>query len=124
MNNSQFLTILKKSFLTYLQTGARSNKKLGILHGAIAEDLNERLNDSKYSVFSLGFREGKEHKISGRYVDKTVDITISENNTPVAGIAVKYVMTITLKIPTTTLKICLAKQRIFVAQKFLISRFL
>lgn len=92
MNNSQFLTILKKSFLTYLQTGARSNKKLGILHGAIAEDLNERLNDSKYSVFSLGFREGKEHKISGRYVDKTVDITISENNTPVAGIAVKYVM--------------------------------
>lgn len=43
MNNSQFLTILKKSFLTYLQTGARSNKKLGILHGAIAEDLNERL---------------------------------------------------------------------------------
>ena len=110
MNNSQFLTILKKSFLTYLQTGARSNKKLGILHGAIAEDLNERLNDSKYSVFSLGFREGKEHKISGRYVDKTVDITISENNTPVAGIAVKYVMS--------------NYSQIFVAQKFLISRFL
>ncbi len=92
MNNSQFLAILKKSFITYLQTGARSNKKLGILHGAISEDLQERLNDNNYSVYSLGYGIGKEHKINGRYVDKAVDITIAENNTPVAGIAVKYVM--------------------------------
>lgn len=92
MNNSQFLAILKKSFITYLQTGARSNKKLGILHGAISEDLQERLNDNAYSVYSLGYGTGKEHKINGRYVDKAVDITIAENNTPVAGIAVKYVM--------------------------------
>lgn len=92
MNNSQFLAILKKSFITYLQTGARSNKKLGILHGAISEDLKERLNDISYSVYSLGYGAGKEHKINGRYVDKTVDITIAERNMPVAGIAVKYVM--------------------------------
>ena len=92
MNNSLFLAILKKSFITYLQTGARSNKKLGILHGAISEDLQERLNDNNYSVYSLGYGIGKEHKINGRYVDKAVDITIAENNTPVAGIAVKYVM--------------------------------
>ncbi len=50
MNNFQFLGVLKKSFITYLQTGARSNKKLEILHGAISEDLNERLNDKNYSV--------------------------------------------------------------------------
>lgn len=92
MNNTQFLTILKQSFITYLHTGARSNKKLGVLHGAISEDLQERLKDSKYSVYSLGYRIGKEHKINGRYVDKAVDITIAENNKPVAGIAVKYVM--------------------------------
>ena len=92
MNNTQFLTILKQSFITYLHTGARSNKKLGVLHGAISEDLQERLNDSKYSVYSLGYGIGKEHKINGRYVDKAVDITIAENNKPVAGIAVKYVM--------------------------------
>lgn len=92
MNNTEFLDILKKSFIIYLKTGARSNKKLCLLHGAISEDLQERLNDNKYSVYSLGYREGKEHKINGRYVDKTVDITIAENNTPVAGIAVKYVM--------------------------------
>ena len=30
MNNFQFLEVLKKSFITYLQTGARSNKKLEI----------------------------------------------------------------------------------------------
>lgn len=92
MNNSQFLAILKKAFITYLQTGARSNKKLGILHGAISEDLQERLNDNAYSVYSLGYGIGKEHKIKGRYIDKTVDITIAENNSHIAGIAVKYVM--------------------------------
>lgn len=92
MNNYQFLAVLKKSFITYLQTSARSNKKLEILHGAISKDLDERLNDKKYSVYSLGYGIGKEQKIIGRYVDKTVDITISENNVPIAGIAVKYVM--------------------------------
>ena len=92
MNNSQFLEILKQSFITYLQTGARSNKKLQILHGAISKDLEARLDDEKYSVYSLGYGLGKEHKINGRYVDKSVDITIVENNKPVAGIAVKYIM--------------------------------
>lgn len=92
MNNAQFLTILKKSFTTYLQTGARSNKKLEVLHGAISADLDERLNDDNYSVYSLGYGIGKEHKIIGRYVDKAVDITIAANKTPIAGIAVKYVM--------------------------------
>ncbi len=91
MNNSQFLTVLKESFKTYLQTGARSNKKLCVLHGAISEDLQEKLNDN-YKVYSLGHETGKEKKISGRYLEKTVDITITKNNKAVAGIAVKYVM--------------------------------
>jgi len=92
MNNSQFLAVLKKSFINYLHTGARSNKKLEVLHGAISEDLNERLGDKKYSVYSLGFKGNKERKIKGRYVDKTVDITVTEDDNPIAGIAVKYVM--------------------------------
>lgn len=92
MNNSQFLAILKKSFITYLRTDARSNKKLEVLHGAISKDLDERLQDKKYSVYSLGYGLGKEHKIIGRYIDKAVDITITENNNAIAGIAVKYVM--------------------------------
>ncbi len=92
MNNDRFLAILKESFITYLQTGARSNKKLCVLHGAISEDLQERLGNKSYSVYSLGYGNGKEHKIQGRYVDKAVDITVKENKKPVAGIAVKYVM--------------------------------
>ena len=40
----------------------------------------------------MGYGIGKEHKIYGRYVDKAVDITITENDQPIAGIAVKYVM--------------------------------
>ena len=92
MNNSQFLEVLKTSFLTYLKTSARSNKKLEILHGAISKDLKERLDEKKFDVFSLGFEKGQERKINGRYIDKTVDITITENNRPIAGIAVKYVM--------------------------------
>jgi len=97
MNNSHFLDVLKASFLKYLETGARSNEKLKVLHGAISEDLSERLtgaNDTgdRYFVTSLGFASGRETAISGRYVDKTVDITVSKNGEPVAGIAVKYVM--------------------------------
>lgn len=92
MNNLQFLETLKQSFITYLLTGARSNKKLEILHGAISKDLKERLQDDNYSVYSLGYGRGKEHKITGRYVDKAVDITVKEKDKPVAGIAVKYVM--------------------------------
>ena len=92
MNNTQFLAVLKEAFKMYLQTDARSNKKLCILHGEISKDLHERLGDNKYSVYSLGYGDGKEHKINGRYVDKAVDITIAENNKPIAGIAVKYVM--------------------------------
>ena len=92
MDNLQFLNTLKKSFITYLQTHARSNKKLEILHGAISKDLKERLDDQKFSVYSLGHDMGKEHRINGRYIDKTVDITINENNVAVAGIAVKFVM--------------------------------
>lgn len=92
MNNRQFLTTLEEAFKVYLQTGARSNKKLVVLHGKISEDLCERLNDFKYNVFSLGYSEGKEHKISGRYLEKVVDITITEDSEPIAGIAVKFVM--------------------------------
>lgn len=67
------------------------------MHGAISRDLVAKLsaaNDTGgvYSIASLGFAAGKEKVINGRYVNKTVDITISKSNIPIAGIAVKYVM--------------------------------
>jgi hypothetical protein len=92
MNNSDFLQTLKNSFISYIENGERSNKKLKILHAKIASDLKEILNDDKYEIYSLNLNDGKEKKISGRYIDKTVDIAIFHNDNPVAGIAVKYVM--------------------------------
>lgn len=91
MNNQQFLAVLRDSFIKFLSTGSRSNEKLKILHGAIAHDLSERLGDN-YHIKSLGFGEQNEGKIQGRYINKNVDITIFENNKPIAGIAVKFVM--------------------------------
>lgn len=91
MNNENFLEAIGESFLMFLNTSARSNKKLEILHGAIAQDLFNRLSE-EYSVHSLGMGEGKESKMDGRYMQKTVDITILKNDVDIAGIAVKFVM--------------------------------
>lgn len=97
MDNQTFLNVLKQSFLTYLQTHARSNEKLKVLHGQIAKDIDNKIKDKNtdktvYTVSALGFGNGKEEKIQGRYIEKMVDITIKNNNQSIAGMAVKYVM--------------------------------
>lgn len=86
------LPTLKKSFCKYLETSGRSNEKLKILHAQIAKDLVSLLGEG-YKVYSLGFESGKEHIITGRYVEKVVDITIADKmDKIVGGIAVKFVM--------------------------------
>ncbi|MGN1122485.1 MAG: hypothetical protein ACI4RV_08970 [Eubacteriales bacterium] len=97
MTNRQFLDILRASFLKCLETSERSNEKLKILHGAISDDLLRLLrahNDTGgcYSVMSLNKENGKEKKIAGHYGEKAVDITVCKNGKPIAGIAVKFVM--------------------------------
>lgn len=92
MDNNRFLGVLQASFVKFLQTHSRSNEKLKILHGAIAADLAARLG-ADYTVQSLGYGNGKEGQIEGRYIDKNVDITVTDSqNRAVAGIAVKFVM--------------------------------
>lgn len=91
MNNKEFNKVLEESYYVYLETGARSNKKLEVLHGAIAHDIAKRLG-SEYEIKSLGYGDGKESKLSGRYMDKNVDISIKKDNEAVAGIAVKFIM--------------------------------
>src|SRR5690554_7157206 len=85
-----FLEAIKRSFLVSLETSPRSNEKLKVLHGFIAEDLQKRLG-KEYVVKSLGFQDGKEAKILGRYMNKNVDITIKKGGKAVAGIAIKFV---------------------------------
>lgn len=89
--DENFLKTLKESFLEYLNSGERSNKKLCILHSKIAKDLSKKLGNT-YIINSLGFGNFKEDLIFGRYYDKKVDITISKDDKILAGIGVKFVM--------------------------------
>lgn len=91
MTNNQFLQTVKQSFLKFLKTHSRSNKKLIVLHSAIAKDIKDKLGD-KYKIKSLGVGDGKEGKLNGRYMEKTVDILISKDGNDLAGIGVKFVM--------------------------------
>ena len=94
LSNQQFLDIILNSFKEFIKSGtSRSTAKLKPLHGAIAADLAEQLGSS-YKVWSQGFGKGKERQISGRYINKWVDITIEDIQTkkPVAGIGVKFIM--------------------------------
>lgn len=92
MTNSDFCKVIKESFLKCYRTSPRSNEKLKILHGAISRDLKSKMRDYRYTVVSLGFALGKEYEVEGKYNKKAVDITILKNNSPIAGIAVKFVM--------------------------------
>lgn len=79
------------SFKKFLQTHPRSNEKLKVLHGKIAEDIKDKMGVS-YSIKSYGIGNGKEGKMDGRYIEKIVDILISKENEDIAGIGVKFVM--------------------------------
>ncbi len=91
MNSRQFLQTVKQSFIIFLETHPRSNKKLKILHGAIASDIKKKL-EKEYKIKSLGLGDGKEGKTEGRYMKKAVDVLISKNEKDIAGIGVKFVM--------------------------------
>ncbi|MDA3048398.1 hypothetical protein [Campylobacter sp. JMF_08 NE1] len=98
MNNVEFLEIIKNSFKIFLNLesekfgkGSRSNEKLKPLHGQIAKDLQEYLGKT-FKIKSLGYGNGKESKIFGRYYEKTVDISITKNKKDVASYGIKFVM--------------------------------
>ena len=75
----------------YLQTSARSNEKLKILHSKIANDLAQKFG-SEFNICAYGVGEGKEEKLKGRYYEKAVDIAVFKNGVECAGVAVKFVM--------------------------------
>ena len=70
MNNEEFLKIVKDAFEKYLETGSRSN----------------------YELHSLGYKDEKEVVVSGRYMNKKVDIGIEKDNEIIAAIALKFIM--------------------------------
>lgn len=92
LTNQQFLEVIRESFKTYLTIDtSRSTAKLKTLHGHIAKDIKE-LFGAEYTVLSQGFGSDKEGIIKGRYYPKNVDITVSKDDKPVAGYAIKFVM--------------------------------
>jgi len=94
MSNQEFLSKILDSFKSFVTIGtSRSTAKLKPLHGAIARDIANRLG-SNYLIKSQGYGDDKEACITGRYVNKRVDITIIDRiqAKPVAGVAVKFVM--------------------------------
>lgn len=91
-SNPDFLKAISRAFNAFLAKGtSRSNDKLKPLHGAIAKDLADYLGQD-YEIISQGYKIGKEAEIKGRYIDKKVDITVTKNGRPIAGIGVKFVM--------------------------------
>lgn len=92
--NQPFLKCLEKSFLKYLEKGTkgvRGTSKLKILHSHIANDLQNALS-SKYKIYSLDEKHGKEKIIKGRYINKKVDIVVLKRAKTVAGIGIKFIM--------------------------------
>ncbi|QZX49306.1 hypothetical protein [Mycoplasma sp. E35C] len=93
--NKSFNEILKEAFIRYLNTSPRSNEKLKILHGFVAKTIFEKLGND-YQIDSINLDGGKEKVIFGSYMPKKVDITISKiidnELTPIAGIAIKFIM--------------------------------
>jgi len=92
MNNNGFLSVLKTAYRDYLNSHRRSNAKLKTLHGKIAEDLQTRLG-TDYNVMALGFGDEREASISGRYMDKRVDISVFRDGQELGGVAIKFIMT-------------------------------
>lgn len=91
MTNEEFLVKVKDSFYKYLETGSRSNEKLKILHGAITQDLKNRLGNN-YQLHSLGYGDDREVNMTGRYMDKKVDIAIEKDGEILSAIALKFIM--------------------------------
>lgn len=94
LTNQAFLDKILESFKSFVSIGtSRSTAKLKPLHGAIAQDIADRLGVN-YQIMSQGYGEGREASIEGRYINKKVDITVvdEQTNKAVAGIAVKFVM--------------------------------
>lgn len=87
-----FLNVIQESFDKFIESGSsRSNSKLKPLHGYFAKRISDSLGP-EYSVKSLGFGDGKEYVIDGKFNKKKVDITVINKERVVAGIGVKFIM--------------------------------
>lgn len=82
LTNQFFLGSILNSFKSFIQIGtSRSTAKLKPLHGAIAEDLAQRLGDA-YIIKSQGYGDDSEAVIRGRYIKKRLILLLLKRSQP------------------------------------------
>jgi hypothetical protein len=95
-NTTKICTYLRDAFVKYCHTSNRSTKKLEVIHGGIAHDINEILqtlpNYEDYEVVSKGFGNNKEESVIGSETEKDCDITIMNKRTNKAVIVIMVKM--------------------------------
>jgi len=91
----EFIEAINKYYRVYTQRGTRSPNKLKPVHSFIARYIDKVLNDDeeKYKIYSLGFNEGKEYAINGRYYPKKEDVVVlDENDQPILAVSFRFVV--------------------------------
>jgi len=91
----EFISAINKYYRVYMQRGTRSPNKLKPVHSFIARHIDEVLNDEeeRYKIYSLGFDEGKEYSIKGRYYPKKEDVVVlDENDQPILAVSFRFVV--------------------------------
>ena len=87
----RFICAVQKSYDAYRKHGARSNQKLRPLHQWVADEMKTALG-KEYETQSLRIDNGSEETISGKYYDKTVDVSISKTGgAPLAIVSIKFI---------------------------------
>jgi hypothetical protein len=86
-----FSQAINASFQAYgKRGGSRSTKKLLPIHSFFAEHIAKKIGEG-YSIASLGFGDGKECCVEGKYYPKNSDITICKSGKPIVVISLKFV---------------------------------
>ena len=87
-NHIKFLESVGESFRNYNTFGKRSNKRILPIHNFIANTV-ESIFGNEYEIFCSG--KNSEFKVTGKYYNKNVDITITRNKIPIFCIGVKFI---------------------------------
>ncbi|MDR2840009.1 MAG: hypothetical protein LBV75_01910 [Paludibacter sp.] len=90
----QFIKVIEQSFKMYREHGPQSPEKLKPLHKYLADVLLD-IWGKEYEVHYYGDKNAgdtsKEKKITGKYNDKNIDITVTKDNVPIFCVGVKFV---------------------------------
>ena len=80
--------VIQNSIKKYLIHGARSNKKITMLHDFIGKSITDKLPEN-YNYFSL---HRSEISVPGKFYNKKVDVCIKNEDDITGTVSVKFVM--------------------------------